>query len=357
MWLQGSHVFSMAGKPIVKTRTRFGKYPVPSERADLHWSKEQAGDYTAGQLAAMLIESDAFQDVFMPKLKQIDERNLTLANRKSMGRPLRWSALQLESVLVYRRMAGTETLKEAWARLHSEPKSRLLLGLGERIPSRATLSRYIRQHFDEHERCALHLELDKRSRQPVVQLDGFDQEARILGMDGSKHGTHFTPPIPKASKGKRSRKKKPVIVNAEISKGEPGAITAPTAGYVGGNNPKSGQGWQFMGLWSEHGALLSWEISALNESEKPAGERVLASYRDEVLPHRARQVFSVLSADAGFNSQKIRGQAQAMGIVPNIPKASHKEVPGLPETKTANATKRNNSWHRFKFPEKLIDVQ
>jgi hypothetical protein len=221
------------------------------------------------------------------------------------------------------------------------------LGLGEKPPSRATLTRYIRQHFNEAKRAEQYLELDRRLRQRVCQLPGFDEEARILGMDGSQHGTHFTAPIPIINK----KRERVGWTNKDIEKGKPGAITAETAGYVGGNNAKSGKGWQLLGLWTEHGTLVGWDISPLNESEITAAHRVLTSYEAEVLPHRS-DALTVCTADGGFSSDKLRAQLQSFGIVPNIHKASHKLVPGLEDEQTENASERDKNWRRFEHPSK-----
>jgi hypothetical protein len=342
----------MAAEPVItpERRLRHGRLPVPAERADLYWSCKQPElkGVTDGDLTVLIIETPEFQDVVMPKLEAIDRRNRT-ARGTSLGEPARWSALQLESVFLFRRVAGMETVKRAWEHLKGEPRTRLLLGLGEEMPSRPTLTRYISKHFDKTERAELYLELDRRLRQRVIQLPGFDAEARIIGMDGSQHGTHFTPPISRVNeKGKTTGE----FVNASKAKGEPGAITAPDAGYVGGHHAKSGQGWQMLGLFTEHGTLLAWDISALHESEKPAAERVLATYESEVLPQRQDETISVCTADGGFNSYKIRQQLQDLRIVPNIHKASHKAVPGLPDDVAENAAKLNKTIRPFKHPRK-----
>jgi hypothetical protein len=332
-----------------RNRKCYGQLPVPSERADLFWSVKQPEliDVTDAQLAALLIATQEFKDTVGRELEAIDNRNRTGYGNK-MGRPSKWSALQLESVLVYRRVAGLEDVKRTCERLLCDEEARQLLGLGEKSPSRATITRYIRQHFDEAKRAELCLELDRRLRQRVYQLPGFDEEARILGMDGSQHGTHFTAPIPQVNKkGKTTRK----FVNADIPKGAPGAITAETAGYVGGHHPKSGKGWQLLGLWTEHGTLVGWDISPLNESEKLAAERVLTSYEEEVLPHRS-DALTVCTADGGFNSDKLRAQLQNSGIVPNIHKASHKTISGLESEQTENASQRNKTWRYFEHPGK-----
>jgi hypothetical protein len=329
---------------------RWGKLPKPAQRADLYWGVKQREleNVTDAQLTALMISTPEFKEVVGRELEAIDHRNRT-GYGNNMGRPSRWTALQMESVLLYRRIAGLEGIKETRERLTCDAEARLLLGLGEELPSLATFTRYIRQHFDEAKRSELHLELDRRLRQRVCQLPGFDTEARILGMDGSQHGTRYTAPIPEVDeKGKTTGK----IVNGHIAAGEPGAITAETAGYVGGNHPKSGKGWQLLGLFTEHGTPVAWDISPLNEGETIAAERVLTSYEKEVLPHRGSKDPSVCTADAGFNSFGLRNRLQNLGIVPNIHKASHKTVPGLEYEQTENASKLDRAWCPFDHPSK-----
>lgn len=332
----------MAVKPL-KERERFGQLPRPAERAVLKWGRQVAEllGISEAELTMLLIATPEFAEVIGPKLDEIDSRPHAQTGRGTkLGMKARWRAVQLESVLLYRRIAGLEDVKLAWTELKADPKARLMLGLGEQVPSRPTLTRYL-QRWTHRERAELYRELDRRLRQRVMQLPGMDQECRIMGMDGSQHGTHYTPPIPEIDKKGNNTG---VIVNA-------GSVTAPSAGYVGGYHAKSGQGWQMVGLFSEHGTLLAWDISALNESEKPAAERVLKSYEREILPHRGQGTLSVLTADGGFNSHAIRQQAQAMRIVPNIHKASHKQVPGLPDEETENAAERNRRWWTFEHPK------
>lgn len=330
-----------------KKRLRFGQLPVPDEHADLYWSVNQPElrDLTDGQLTALLLAAPEFETVLGPALDQIDARNKTVGSGKKMGRPARWSARQVESFLLYRRVAGLETIKRTCERLHWDGEARELLNLGERLPSRATISRYVTQHFDAIERVALYRELDRQLRARMVQLPGFDSEARILGLDGSQHGTRYTPPIPERGKDGKLTKQ---LLNDKIPAGSPGAITAADAGYVGGNHPKSGKGWQLMGLFTEHGTLVAWDISPLNEAEAVAAERVLSQYEQEVLPHRQQGTLSVCSADSAFSSPVLRARMQELRIAPNIHRASHG---GKPKTHR-NVAKLDADWLRFQHPGK-----
>jgi hypothetical protein len=338
-------------KAIKKRRKTWGKLPVPSSRADLYWGTKQPelAKITDGQLTALLLSTPEFEQVIGKTLNRIDQRNRTIGNKKTMGRPARWSAWQLESVLLYRRIAGLENVKRTLLTLTADFEGRQLLDLGERLPSAPTITRYVRQHFDQGERVALYRELDRQLRERIVQLPGFNEEARIMGMDGSQHGTRYTAPIPEVdSEGERTGR----IVNAEKQPGEAGAITAPTAGYVGGHHPKSGRGWQMLGLFTEHGTPVAWDISPLNEAEVDAAKRVLLSYASEIKEHRDPETLSVCTADAGFSSNVLREQLQALNVVPNIHRASHKKDYLQQDEETENASKRNRKWRPFRHPSK-----
>jgi len=336
-----------AGKP--NKRLRFGQLPVPAERADLYWGKSQPelANVTNGQLTLLLMSTPEFDRVLGPKLDAIDARNRTVGNGKKMGRPGRWTARQLESLLLYRRVAGLETIKRTCERLHFDREAQQLLGFGDKLPSRATITRYLNQHFDQRERASLYRELDRQLRQRVIRLPGFDEEARILGMDGSQHGTRYTPPIPKRNRNGE--------LTGEFINDKPDAhrrITASTAGYVGGTGAKSGKGWQMVAMFTEHGTLVGWDISPLNEYEGHAAERVLDSYEAEILPKRDTSKTTVCSADSGFSSPLLRQRLQELRIVPNIHKASHKASDIKNERLTEKARERNETWRVFQHPGK-----
>jgi hypothetical protein len=328
-----------------KRRVRYGSLPKPDRRADLYWgvSQPELRSITDAQLTQLILGSPEFEEVFAAKLDLIDSRNKTM--RATMGRPARWNARQMESLLLYRRISGLGTVKRTRERLLTDTEAQLLLGFGQSIPSAPTITRHLTKWFAEDERRDLYCELDRKLRQRVVQLPGFDEETSKLGMDGSQHGTHFTPPIPEADREGNLTGR---IRNAHIPAGRPGAITAPDAGIVGGSGAKSGQGWQFVGLFSEHGTLLGWDISALHLSERDAAERVMRSYEAEVLPHREPKTISVLTADGGFTSPKLRQQLQDLRIAPNIHKASH----GDSERSHRNVARRNQEWIHFAHPSK-----
>ena len=153
-----------------KRRMRYGPLPVPDERADLYWgvSQPELCDLTDGKLAAELMASPEFEHVLGPKLDEIDRRNRT-GHGTSLGRPTCWTARQVEAVLVYRRVAGTSTVKRARERLFFDREGRKQLGLSDHLPSAPTITPYLGQHFDPEERVGLYRELDRRLRKRVMR--------------------------------------------------------------------------------------------------------------------------------------------------------------------------------------------
>ncbi|MEA2361651.1 MAG: hypothetical protein QOD71_796 [Thermoleophilaceae bacterium] len=300
-----------------KQRLRWGALPRPAAEATLSWGKqrEELQGLTAADVVRLILQAPEFEAVLGPTLDAIDERN---AGQKA--RPVRWKARQLESLLIYRRVSGLGTIKRTRERLTFDRAGRMLLGFGDELPSQATISRYLRQHFDDAERAELMKELERRLRLRVTELPGFEDDAAILGMDGSKIEIHHTPPIralakPDEPPGPNNPRTGPIL--------NPDKVTAPEAGYVGGDSPKSGRGFQMVAIWTEHGTPLAWDISHLNENEKTAAGRAMQDYAKNVLPRRDPARLAVLSADGGFDSNNIRRQLQELRIVPNVHRASH----------------------------------
>lgn len=304
---------SSAPASAPKRRLRFGALPKPAARASCGWGKGRAelADLKPADLVRLVMGSPEFEQILGPTLDRVDERI-------RIGRPIRWTARELESVLIYRRVSGLGTVKRTRERLSFDLRGRRLLGF-DQLPSESTISRYICHHFAEHERSRLMKDLERSLRDKVCQLPGFQDEARILGLDGSQVAIRFTPPIPETNrKGKRTGR----IANE-------GQITAPEAGFVGkSGGPKAGKGFQLIAMVTEHGTPVGWDISALQLYEGDGAQRVLEDYRSNVLPHITSDRLAVCTADGGFDDEKVRATMQSVRIVPNIHRASHGQSKG-----------------------------
>jgi hypothetical protein len=304
--------------PERKRRLKWGALPEPVSEASLGWGKqrEELKGLTPAQLVRLILDAPEFEAVMGARLDAIDTRN-----QGKRSRPIRWQARQLESFLLYRRVSGLTTIKRARERLTFDRAGRLLLGFGEELPSQATISRYLDKHFEEIERAAMLQELERQLRLRVTDLESFEDEAAILGMDGSKVEIRYRPPVPGSPEQETKH----------------GKVTAPDAGWVGKTGgSKAGRGYQLVAVWTQHGTPLGWDISPLHHGERAAAERVLDDYAKNVLAKRDPAKLSVLTADGGFNSNQLRRQLQDLRIVPNIHRASH----GDKESSIANAKKK-----------------
>ncbi|MBN8868736.1 MAG: hypothetical protein J0H66_02535 [Solirubrobacterales bacterium] len=317
-------------RPEHKRRARFGKQlPKPAERATLRWGLDETPIQRIrdARLVQLLMADHDFQATVGSYIDNVDRRNQT-ARGRTLGRKATWTAMQLETILLYRRLSGKSTIKRALIELRADPGERAILGLPDVLPSEPTISRYLTNHSDPDARETAYLELDRRLRDRVTDLPNFDEEARILAMDGSSHETHYAPP-PSTQK------------HAEKFKGK---ITAVDGGYLGGR--KAGKGWQLITMVTERGTPVAWSLTDLNKGEKPVGAAVVESYAEHVLPKRNQQTLTVCSCDGGFQSPRVHRAMIDARIVPNIHKGSHADST---TSKNSNKKKERN-WTAFYNP-------
>jgi hypothetical protein len=101
-------------------------------------------------------------------------------------------------------------------------------------------------------------------------------------------------------------------------------------------------------MFTEHGTLVSWDISPLNESERTAAQRVFDRYAEDVLPSRGQKTISVCTTDVGFTSPRVRRRLQELRIVPNMHEASTADR----ESSIEQAERRDAEKIPFKHPSK-----
>jgi len=313
-------------RPKRDQRVRINKaLPTPAESATALWGRDvpELKGVTDVMLTRLLMDHPCFKETVGRKLDEIDHRNMTGYGKRTGKKPI-WSAWELETVLVFGRMSGANDVKEALKNIRAEEKQPEILGFPDRKhPSEATVTRYRQRFFKQGERIELYLELDRQLRDLVTSLPGFDEEARILAMDGSEQLTRRQPP-PTANS------KYPVF-----------KITVPDAAFGGG---KGNKGWQLIALLTERWTPVAWAVTPLNEPESDVGARVLKSYSEHVMPKRNPEKISICSCDSGFKGSTMHRALLDANVVPNIPKSSHK-------TESASAVeKKETNWTPLHHP-------
>ena len=268
-----------------------------------------------------------FQLIVMPELNRIDAPDQVDARgRKSRRRPRIWTAPELESILIFGRMAGKTTVKDCLSALAADQVARRKLGFtrsrlsdshvrGDRmihdcLPSEATMSRHLARWGREERRDAYEA-LNAALRDELLEIPEVAEDAGLLYMDGTSIETCFMPPKFHPDTGE--------LVNG-------GKVTAPDAGYVALGNPRSGSGWTLVPVVTRGGVILSMAIGRRNKPETALAAEALADLAANVLPKLPRKV-RVLTADSGFSNNGLRKfMHKELDVLPNIHQHSHKDT-------------------------------
>lgn len=318
---------SSASPTGTRKRVRFGSLPRPAERIEVPYGKErpELQSLSCGELTDVVAETAAFREEIGSICLKLDA-----ARRGSRGPSPAYSASECELVLLYQRVCGLRSYKEARDRLSSDRgiEARRIFGLDrprersperrrvllDGIPSEATISRH-RKRFGERRRRGAYERLARRLvREHLLEFPEMREEARIAGIDGSKIETHYTAP---------KRDKKGKVVN-------PGHITCRDGGWVplSASTEKSGHGYNLITMATMSGLPLAWRTTPLNCAEaEPARELLERDYARSVRPHLDQDKVHLLMADGAFRSHALRRTARETGLVEQIHHVSHSKRP------------------------------
>jgi hypothetical protein len=232
-----------------KTRLRYGTFPKPADRIEVPYAqcRESHRGRSYGQQTRRIINGAVWQEIMVPILDEIDRKR---------GRQALYSAHELESCLLFQRVAGEKGYKAARALLAGDEHrdARRLLGLDrprgkatrgnpERwrrsgVPSRSTISRFVNEDFPREQRNAAYAAMVRRLREIIAPQLG--DQARTIFMDGTKIETHYTAPKYDPRTGR--------MVNER-------SVTCPDAGHVphSAHPDKAGDGWTAVWAGTETG--------------------------------------------------------------------------------------------------------
>lgn len=297
-------------------------------------SRPELSDLGEGEITQLVLDSDAWTEVMVPILDKLDAKDV---GRNKPGPRRSYSAHELESVLLFQRICGLNTYKEARDRLASDRhgQTRKLLGfdlprqtpskvikLTQGIPSESTVSRH-RSRFGEKRRHGTYERLFARLVELHLEDEDMKAEARIIDLDGSHVLTHF-----RSAKSDKS--------------GKPGKVTCADGGWVPPSKSSPwrthGHGFNLVSLTTSTGLPLAKRITKIQKSERRAARELFEqSYARTIKPSLGGHGLSVLSADGGLHSPKLRRAVRKLGVVENIHLASH----GGSDKSLANVAKRD----------------
>jgi len=337
--------YERPGSKTIHRLRRLGALPVMPQVAEVPYAKcrPELKGMTEGEMTRLILDSDAWLEVMVPVLDQLE------ASRPTKGPRPAYSSHELEGVLLFARVCGSREYRGTRDALAGDrhADARALLGLDAHrksangtiklragLPSEATISRH-KKRFGELARLQAYKALELRLRIEHLATPELQEEARILDIDGTKIETHYSGPIYEVLTDKITKEKYRTgkIVNEK-------RVTAPDAGYrpwsLGPD--KGGHGWNLLTLTTATGVPVAWKMVKLHEGESTAALDFFKNeWVKEVAPYLASSEVRVLSTDGNFHKPELRAELRGLGILENTHLASHNSSP----TTQREVAKRN----------------
>ncbi len=291
-----------------------------------------------GEKTRVVLDSQAWQAVMLPALAQLD------AERSRKGPAPSYSSAELESAVLFQKLAGVSTYGEARTLLASDRQepTRVLLGFDkprkrygrgvtlvksmDGVPSEATIWRHL-QRWELSRHIEAYEELFQRLVAEHLEDADFREEARTLNIDGSVIRSHYT-------SFERLNRKTGEIKPPTL---EGGGFMARTES----NHGKDGHGFNMVAVTTSTGLPLACRLTPLATKGHGEGDTALAMLREEwrenVAPHLGDGL-AVLTGDAAYTKGELRAALREAGIVESVHPVSHADR----EVSKKNAEKKNS---------------
>lgn len=274
-----------------------------------------------GEKTRVVLDSDAWAEVMLPALAVIE------AERPRRGPKPAYSSEELERAILFQKLAGVATYREARTILASdrEQESREVLGFDkprkrygrgitlvkslDGVPSEVTVWRHLQRWGLERHIAAYAAFLQRLLSEHSLDPD-FQAEARVLNIDGSAIRSHYN--------------SYPVI---DKKTGE--VIKPPTlegGGYMKRteeNSGKDGHGFQMVSVSTSTGLPLAHSISPINDNEAKAARKLFETDWQERVAPLLDDRLRVLTGDSAYQPAWLREQLHGLGIVENCHSVSH----------------------------------
>jgi hypothetical protein len=322
-----------------KRRLAYGAFPTPL-KGDVPYalSRPELAGVSLGEMVRLIVQTPSWDDVLRPVLAQMD------ADRPKRGPAPSYSSEELESCLLYQRLAGAATYGEARQLLAGDrgaqdrvalgldrPRKRVGAGLRlvkslDGVPSEVTIWRH-KQRFGLDEHLAAYRELFERLVQEhFEEFPELAEEARVVYWDGSMLLSHYT--------------------SFERVNRETGEIKPPTLSGGGyrprkpDNAGKDGHGFNLVSAITQTGLPLGARLTPINEPEATTARGILEDeWRQVVAPYLEDDLVRVMASDAAYTGGRFRQAVHQAGFIPNCHSVSHAKR----ERSTQNADRKSRS--------------
>jgi hypothetical protein len=331
-----------------KRRLSYGVFPKPL-KGDVPYanSRPELADLCIGEKVHLMMSTPAWEEVLRPILEAMDE------DRPKRGPVASYSSSELESCLLYQRLAGKATYADARALLagdrgeqdrialgFNQPRKRVGSGLRlikslDGVPSEVTVWRH-KQRFGPDAHAAAYRELFERVVQEHFQEfpEELREESRLVHWDGSIMLSHYT------SFERRNRTTE--VVKPPTLTG--GAYRPRTKD----NSGKDGHGFNMVAAVTQTGLPLVARLTPINEPEAKTARHILEDeWQQTITPYLQDDLIRVMASDAAYSGGHFREAVHRAGFIPNCHPVSHADTP----RSHANAKRKNNAKLGIRYRE------
>lgn len=304
-------------------RLSFGTFPEPL-KGDVPYAdaRPELAGLSLGDKVRIYMSTQAWKDVMRPLLAALE------ADRPKKGPKPSYSSEELESCVLYQRLAGKSTYGAARRLLAGDRGARDRAALGfdddrhdgesqlravksrDGVPSEATVWRHM-QRFGLDAYVAAYQELMERLlNENFEEFPELADEARLVHWDGSVMRSHYT------SFERKNR------VTGEV---KPPTLTG--GGYRPRNKEnrgKDGHGFNLVAAVTQTGLPLGARLTAINVPEAHTARGILEDeWRRTVAPYLQDDLVRVMACDAAYTGGHFREAVHRAGFVPNCHPVSH----------------------------------
>jgi hypothetical protein len=334
--------------PLRKRRLSYGVFPKPL-KGDVPYanSRPELADLSLGEKVRLVMSTPAWNEVLRPLLAAMDE------DRPRKGPAPSYSSEELESCLLYQRLAGKATYAEARSLLagdrgaqdrialgFDQPRKRVGAGLRlvkslDGVPSEVTVWRH-KQRFGAEAHTAAYRELFERLIQEHFQEfpEELTNESRVVHWDGSILLSHYTS---FERKNKRTKEVKP-----------PTLIGGAYRPRTKDNSGKDGHGFNMVAAVTQTGLPLVARLTPINEPEAKTARHILEDeWQQIVAPYLQDDLIRVMASDAAYSGPHFRQAVHRAGFIPNCHPVSHAET----ERSEANAKRKHKATLQIRYRE------
>ncbi len=316
--------------PPKKRRFRCGTtWPEPI-KGDVPYanSRPELADISLGEMVRIVMSTPAWNDIMRPLLDALD------ADRPKAGPEPSYTSEELESCLLFQRLAGEGIYASARARLAGDrgkpdrealgfnhPRKRVGRNLRlwrslDGVPSEATVWRHKNRFGLAEHAAAYRVLFEALVREHFEEFPELADEAQIVHWDGSALLSHYT-----SFERKKLRKDGTKEVKPPTLMG--GGFMPRTLD----NSGKDGHGFCMVAAVTQTGLPLATRLVPLattGEGEADTARDLLANeWRRVVAPHLCEDKVRIMAGDGAYSGGLMREAVHRAGFIPNTHTVSH----------------------------------